>query len=107
MSQKTFYQTYQTVNCNHNGIVLESNCKVNDNTVVGSSIYGIMVLEAASTIEENLVTESAGCGIYFGVEAATNYWAHNRLLLNAAGVCGSVPAGSLNGGGNVDVPGLP
>lgn len=74
-------------------------CSVKNNTVRGNHLNNIYVSGSGSAIEENLVTDSTGYGIYFATTG--NYYGNNRARNNASG--NYYNGGSqYDGGGNAE-----
>jgi hypothetical protein len=74
--------------------------EVEDNVVVNCVGAGIAIQTARCSVINNRIKGSP-VGINFGGSGGTSYFANNRVsgATNAFG--GSVPAGALNGGGNI------
>ncbi len=86
----------QTNNASNAGIWVQFNCMVKGNTLKGNLQHNIYVDNSDNAIEENLVTNSAGNGIYFN--AAGNFYANNRASGNTINYANTV--GQTDGGGN-------
>ncbi len=80
------------------GIYVMGSCQVRGNTVTFNKRNNIYIEESDNAIEENLVTNSTGNGIYF--ESGGNFYANNRASGNASNYANT--AGNTNGGGNVE-----
>jgi len=92
----TVYQNNQSNAAAGAGIRVEYGCLVKGNTATYNKQNNIYVVHDDNAIEENLVTNSTGYGIYFRV--AGNFYANNRASGNGTDYGNT--ASQTNGGGN-------
>jgi parallel beta-helix repeat protein len=88
-------------NANYGGIALFSGpAEVEDNVAFNCLAAGIAVHAGRSSVINNRI-KSSPVGVNFGGAAGTSYFANNRVSGATNAFAGSVPAGILNGGGNI------
>jgi hypothetical protein len=90
-----------SANATYGGIaVLNQSAEVEDNVTFNCLAAGIAVHSGRSSVINNRI-KSSPVGINFGGGAGTSYFANNRVSGATNAFAGSVPAGALNGGGNI------
>jgi len=92
----TVYQNNQSNAAAGAGIRVEYGCLVKGNTATYNKQNNIYVVHDDNAIEENLVTNCAGYGIYFRI--AGSFYANNRASGNGTDYGNT--AGQTDGGGN-------
>jgi parallel beta-helix repeat protein len=97
------YVSYSNLSTNatYGGIaVLNESAEVEDNVTFNCLAAGIAVHSGRSSVINNRI-KSSPVGINFGGGAGTSYFANNRVSGATNAFAGTVPAGILNGGGNI------
>ena len=94
----TAYLNNQSNTTYRAGIYVGDGCLLKDNTASANMRSNIHVSGSDNAVEENLVTDCNGNGIYFN--SAGNFYANNRASGNTTNYGGSVPTGAGDGGGN-------
>ena len=96
--RNTVRSNNQSDTSNYAGIKVTRDCLVKGNNLNDNKQNNIYVESSDNAIEENLVTDSTGNGIYFLVTG--NFYANNRASGNVYDY-NDVPGTNVDGGGNV------
>ncbi len=98
VTANTVYSNNLSETVNWGGIYAYNDCLVKGNIVRFNNQNNIYVYGSDNAIEENLVTDCTGNGIYFKI--AGNFYANNRASGNGTNYGGTLPSGGGDGGGN-------
>jgi len=96
VTANTVYSNNLSDTVNWAGIYAYNDCLVKGNIVRSNKQNNIYVYASDNAIEENLVTDSPGNGIYFN--STGNFYANNRASGNGTNYANT--AGNTDGGGN-------
>jgi parallel beta-helix repeat protein len=96
VSDNVVNQNNTSDNANYAGIWVWGDCRVKSNTVTLNKQNNIYTYDSDNAIEENLVTDGTGNGIYFRIGG--NFYANNRASGNGTNYNNG--AAQTDGGGN-------